>query len=145
MDFKLNRQLAETSSLLDIISSWGHYLAAVSYLSLLTPISMSIQSVVDEYELGGDTANRKRETTKILGKSGLDSHSATTDNGVVENAMPQGYGLPAPNSTYTSMNVSPEERKVQMKTELKGFCTLLLFIFLEGWNDGTLGLLSVSD
>jgi len=37
------------------------------------------------------------------------------------------------------VEVSPEERKVQMKTELRCFATLLVIIFVEGWNDGTPG------
>lgn len=35
--------------------------------------------------------------------------------------------------------VSPAELQAQRKTELRCFATLLLIIFVEGWNDGTPG------
>lgn len=35
--------------------------------------------------------------------------------------------------------VSPAELQAQKKTELRCFATLLLIIFVEGWNDGTPG------
>ena len=42
-------------------------------------------------------------------------------------------------SATAPAEISPETRKLQKKEELKGFCALLFFIFLAGWNDGTPG------
>lgn len=84
----------------------------------------------EEHELGN--------LSKKPIESRLDSRSAATDHGVLE--RDQRGELTTIGAAYTSTIVTAEERKVQKKAELKGFCTLLLFIFLEGWNDGTLGL-----
>lgn len=97
---------------------------------------MSI-ALEEEHELG-DIVNLNM--SKKPSKSGLDSRSAATNNGVVESDLSLRDEIATIEAAYTSTSVSPEERKVQIKAELKGFCTLLLFIFLEGWNDGTLGL-----
>lgn len=92
----------------------------------------------EEHELG-DIVNLNM--SKKPSKSGLESsRSAATNNGVVESDLSLIDEIATIEAAYTSTSVSPEERKVQIKAELKGFCTLLLFIFLEGWNDGTLGL-----
>lgn len=97
---------------------------------------MSI-ALEEEHELG-DIVNLNM--SKKPSKSGLDSRSAATNNGVVESDLSLRDEIATIEAAYTSTSVSPEERKVQIKAELKGFCTLLLFIFLGGWNDGTLGL-----
>lgn len=97
---------------------------------------MSI-ALEEEHELG-DIVNLNM--SKKPSKSGLDSRSAATNNGVVESDLSLRDEIATIGAAYTSTTVSPEERKVQIKAELKGFCALLLFIFLEGWNDGTLGL-----
>lgn len=94
----------------------------------------------EEHELG-DIVNLNM--SQKPSKSGLESsrsESAATNNGVVESDLSLRDEIATIEAAYTSTSVSPEERKVQIKAELKGFCTLLLFIFLEGWNDGTLGL-----
>lgn len=97
---------------------------------------MSI-ALEEEHELG-DIVNLNM--SKKPSKSGLDYRSAATNNGVVESDLSLRDEIATIEAAYTSTSVSPEERKVQIKAELKDFCTLLLFIFLEGWNDGTLGL-----
>ena len=96
-------------------------------------------SAQDEIALG-DIKKSPSDLTTIASRACVQSSSPS----VLEEAR-AGDDIPQTTTDVSASapaEISPEARKLQKKEELKGFCALLFFIFLAGWNDGTPGALN---
>ena len=96
---------------------------------------MSIKATaLDDYELG----NIRKDTEIVETNIQRGPDSAEADIEAIEPNLSNSLGMvPA---VSIPVEVPLEERKAQLRTELRCFATLLLLIFVEGWNDGTPGM-----
>ena len=95
-------------------------------------------SVQDEIALG-DIKKSPSDLTTIDSRACVQSNSPSVLEEARTRAGDDTTQITTDVSASGPAEISPETRKLQKKEELKGFCALLFFIFLAGWNDGTPG------